>query len=180
NLSRVAGLALGFTGVAALVGLDIGVGPSQLFAVGCLAVVLIAYAAGPLVVRRQLGTVHPLALSAVSTTFATLLLSPAVVLQWPSRVPPAAVILALAGLGVLCTAVALVTWFFLIQEAGPVRATIVPYVNPVVAVLAGAVVLHETIGPGAIAGMLLILGGSWLTTGGIGPRQPALAPAEAA
>ena len=178
--ARVAGLALGFAGVAALVGLDIGVGASQLFAVGCLAVVLVSYAAGPLVVRRRLGTVHPLALSAVSTAFASLLLSPAVALQWPAHVPPVAVILALAGLGVLCTAVALVTWFFLIQEAGPVRATLVPYVNPVVAVLAGAAVLHEAIGLGAIVGMVLILGGSWLATGGLGPRRPALAASEAA
>jgi drug/metabolite transporter (DMT)-like permease len=176
---RVAGLAIGFAGVAVLVGLDIGVRPAQLIAVGFLVVVLASYAAGPLLVRSRLSDVHPLALSATSTGFASLLLTPAVVLQWPQRVPSADVLASLAALGVLCTAVGLALWFFLIQEAGPVRATIVPYLNPAVAVIAGALVLRETIGAGAIAGMVLILGGSWLATGGTAPRRPMAAPEAA-
>lgn len=176
---RLGGLAIGFAGVAVLVGLDIGVSPRQLLAVGALVVVLGCYAAGPLLVKGRLGDVHPISLSATSAGLATLLLSPAVAFQWPRRVPTADVLLSLAGLGVLCTAVAFVLWFFLIQEAGPVRATVVPYLNPAVAVIAGALVLHETIGIAAIAGLLLILGGSWLATGGPRPA-PALAAPEAA
>jgi drug/metabolite transporter (DMT)-like permease len=176
---RLAGLAIGFTGVAVLVGLDIGIRAAQLIAVGFLIVVLASYAAGPLLVRSRLADVHPLALSATSAGFATLLLTPAVVLQWPQRLPSPGVLASLAGLGVLCTALGLALWFFLIQEAGPVRATVVPYINPAVAVIAGAVVLHETIGPGAIAGMLLILGGSWLATGGTARPRVVAAPEAA-
>jgi len=176
---RIVGLALGLAGVAALVGLDIGVRPDQLLAVGFLVVVLGCYAIGPVLVRSRLGAVHPLALSASATGMAALLLTPVVAVQWPARLPSTAVLLSLAGLGVLCTAIALATWFFLIQEAGPARATLVTYVNPVVAVIAGAALLHETVGPGALAGMVLILGGSWLATGGTRPRRPAVA-AEAA
>lgn len=179
STGRVAGLAVGFAGVAVLVGLDIGVRLAQLFAVGCLVVVLACYAAGPLLVRHRLGSVHPLALSATSCAFAAMLLTPAAALQWPAHVPSGGVMLALAGLGVLCTAVGLATWFFLIQEAGPARATLVPYVNPIVAVLAGAVVLRETVGPAALIGMFLILGGSWFATGG-GLGRRSLTAAEAA
>lgn len=164
--TRIAGLALGFAGVGALVGFDIGVRPAQLLALAALAVVLICYALGPLLTRARLQTVHPLAVSGLASGTASLLLTPAMLFQLPHRLPSEPVLLSLLGLGVLCSAVAFVTWFFLIQEAGPARATVVPYVNPVVAVIAGAVVLHERIGPGAVAGMALILAGSWLATTG--------------
>lgn len=164
--SRVAGLALGFAGVGALVGLDIGVKPAQLLALGALAIVLASYALGPLLTRSRLQDVHPLAVSGLTAGTAALLLTPATLFQLPHHLPSRPVLLSLLGLGVLCSAVALVTWFFLIQEAGPVRATVVPYVNPVVAVIAGALVLHERIGPGAVIGMALILTGSWLATTG--------------
>lgn len=177
---RIAGLAIGFAGVAVLVGLDIGIRPAQLLAVGFLLVVLACYAAGPLLVKSRLGGVHPVALSAVSAGLATAMLTPAALLQWPAHLPSTGVILALLGLGVLCTALAFVLWFFLIQDAGPARATLVPYVNPIVAVLAGAVVLHESVGTAAIAGMVLILGGSWLATRNGRRAAPAIAPEAAA
>jgi drug/metabolite transporter (DMT)-like permease len=177
---RIAGLAIGFAGVAVLVGLDIGLRPAQLLAVGFLLVVLACYTAGPLLVKSRLSGVHPVALSATSAGMATVMLTPAAVLQWPARVPSTGVILSLLGLGVLCTAVAFVLWFFLIQEAGPARATLVTYVNPIVAVLAGAIVLQENVGGAAIAGMVLILGGSWLATRGGRRPAPAVAPEAAA
>jgi drug/metabolite transporter (DMT)-like permease len=69
-------------------------------------------------------------------------------------------------LGVFCTAIALVLMARLIAEAGPGRAAVVTYVNPVVAVALGVVFLGEAPGAGAIAGLLLILAGSWLSTDG--------------
>lgn len=162
--SRILGLGLGLAGVAALVGLDIGVRPAQLVALGALAAVLVCYAAGPLLTRSRLGGVHPLAVSSLSCASAVVLLTPVVAFQWPSRVPAGEVLASLLGLGVLCSALALVLWFYLIQEAGPVRAAVVPYVNPVVAVLAGALVLREQVGPAAVLGMALIIAGSWLAT----------------
>ena len=82
---RLTGLAIGFAGVAVLVGVDIGIHPAQLLAVGSLVVVLACYAAGPLLVRSRLSQVHPVALSATSTGFAALLLTPAVAFQWPAQ-----------------------------------------------------------------------------------------------
>jgi drug/metabolite transporter (DMT)-like permease len=171
---RIAGLALGFVGVAALVGLDVGIGPAQLFGVACILIVLICYAAGPVMTSRKLQGVDPVATSALAAGFAALILTPLVAFQLPSRIPSTPVLLALATLGFLCSTVALVAWFFLIREAGPGRSTIVIYINPVVAVVAGLLVLHERIGGVSVLGMVLILAGSWLATTGRLPlgRRP--------
>jgi drug/metabolite transporter (DMT)-like permease len=171
---RIAGLTLGFVGVAALVGLDVGIGPAQLFGVACILIVLICYAAGPVMTSRKLQGVDPVATSALAAGVAALILTPLVAFQLPSRIPSTPVLLALATLGFLCSTVALVAWFFLIREAGPGRSTIVIYINPVVAVVAGLLVLHERIGAVSVLGTVLILAGSWLATTGRVPlgRQP--------
>jgi drug/metabolite transporter (DMT)-like permease len=49
---------------------------------------------------------------------------------------------------------------------GATRASVITYVNPAVAVVLGVALLGESLGPAAVAGMLLILAGSWLSTGG--------------
>ena len=69
-------------------------------------------------------------------------------------------------LGVLCTAAAFVLMAALVVEIGPGRALVVTYVNPVVAVALGIVVLGESLGPGALIGLVMILAGSWLSTDG--------------
>jgi drug/metabolite transporter (DMT)-like permease len=74
--------------------------------------------------------------------------------------------LAIAVLGVICTALGLIVFFRLIAEAGPSRASVITYVNPLVAVLVGVVALGERISAVGILGLLLILAGSWFSTGG--------------
>ena len=69
-------------------------------------------------------------------------------------------------LGLLCTAAAFVVFGRLIAEIGPGRASVITYVNPLVAVAVGMAVLGERPGAGAIVGLLLILAGSWLSTDG--------------
>src|SRR6266571_3721583 len=77
---------------------------------------------------------------------------------------PGSALWAIAVLGVVCTALGLVVFFQLIAEAGPSRASVVTYINPLVAVLLGVVVLDEHLGAMSVAGLALILGGSWLAT----------------
>jgi drug/metabolite transporter (DMT)-like permease len=69
-------------------------------------------------------------------------------------------------LGLICTAVAFLIFFRLIAEIGPSRASIITYVNPVVALALGVAILDERVTAGAVAGLLLILAGSWLSTDG--------------
>jgi drug/metabolite transporter (DMT)-like permease len=84
------------------------------------------------------------------------------------------VLAAVAVLAVVCTAAAFLLLFALVGELGPVRATTVVYVNPLVAVVAGAVLLHERVTVWTVAGFALVLAGSVLVT----RRAPAARAAE--
>ena len=86
--------------------------------------------------------------------------------------PSAQALVALVVLGIFCTAAAFVFFGVLIAEVGPGRALVITYVAPVVAVALGVTVLGERPGAGAVAGLLLILAGSWLSTDGRLPPPP--------
>jgi drug/metabolite transporter (DMT)-like permease len=79
-------------------------------------------------------------------------------------VPRASVVGSIVGLAVVCTALAFVLFFELIAEAGPVRATVITYVNPAVAALLGVTVLSERFTVGMGIGFALVLAGSLLAT----------------
>jgi drug/metabolite transporter (DMT)-like permease len=105
-------------------------------------------------------------------------LVPAVAVTPPDAMPSAAALGSLAVLGVVCTALGLVLFFRLIVEAGPSRAAVITYVNPLVALVLGVLVLGERLGAMSVVGLLAILGGSWLATGGrrrVGSRAGATA-----
>jgi drug/metabolite transporter (DMT)-like permease len=98
---------------------------------------------------------------------AALALTPVAALDPPTRASfTADSVLAIVVLGLLCTAAALVLMATLVAEVGPGKALVITYVNPVVAVALGVAILGERPGAGAIAGLLLILAGSWLSTDG--------------
>ena len=88
----------------------------------------------------------------------------------PNEMPTGDAIAALVVLGLVCTALAFLLWFTLIAEVGPSRASVITYVNPVVAVALGVTLLGESLSASAVAGLLLILAGSWLSTGGRPPQ----------
>jgi drug/metabolite transporter (DMT)-like permease len=163
---RAVGLAIGFAGVITLVGLDVSGSSAEL--VGALAILLAAvgYAAGPMIINQRLRELDPRALMAVALTMATVLLTPAALLAPPSHVPSTDAIISIVVLGLFCTAAAFVLFGQLIGEVGPGRATVITYISPIVAVALGVAVLDERPGAGAVAGLLLILAGSWLSTDG--------------
>jgi drug/metabolite transporter (DMT)-like permease len=80
------------------------------------------------------------------------------------------VIASIVTLGVVCTAIAFLVFAALIEAVGPVRATVITYVNPAVAAVLGVVVLNETLTPAMILGFVLVTVGSVLAT-----RRPAVA-----
>ncbi len=174
---RLLGLAVGLAGVAALLGLDLGSGDA--FTIAEMAVVVVGYALGPLVISRRLSDLPILDVVAASLALCALLYAPVGIAQLPSSMPGLPVVGAVVGLGVLCTALAFVLFFRLIAEVGPVRATVITYLNPAVAVAAGVALLGEPLTAGTVTGFVLILGGSWLATGAA-PRAPAVARAIAA
>ena len=159
---RVAGLLVGFVGVAVLVGLNVSF--KDVRAVGEVGLVALGYAAGPLIIARRLPSLPAVGVVAASLVLTALLYSPVAIPQLPSVLPSSQVLLAVLTLAVVCTAVGFLLFFALISEVGPVRATVITYFNPAVALLLGVVLLHEPFTVGAVVGFSLILAGSVLAT----------------
>jgi drug/metabolite transporter (DMT)-like permease len=174
---RAVGLAIGFTGVIALVGIDVAGRRGELLGIGAIMVTATGYAIGPMLIKHRLAGLDPRATMGASLALASFILLPWAALDLPARVPPAGGIGAVVVLGLLCTAAGFVVFAILIGEAGTSRATVITYVNPVVAVTLGVVLLGEHPGAGAVAGLLLILAGGWLSTDGRLP--PGIARAAA-
>lgn len=158
---RVAGLALGFAGVAALVGLDIRFDDGA--AVAAIGLASLGYAIGPIIVDRKLAGAPPLGVVTASITLAMLFYAPFVPFLWPVHAS-AASIGAVAALGVFCTATAFMLFFALIAEVGPARATVITYVNPLVAMALGVAILDEPFTLGMAVGFPLVIAGSVLAT----------------
>jgi drug/metabolite transporter (DMT)-like permease len=166
---RLAGMLIGLTGVVVLVGIDVAGSAGELLGVGCVFVAVLGYAAGPLIINRFFAQTDPRGPVAGALAISSVLLAPAALLGAPQDTPSGDALASIVVLGLFSTAAAFVLMFVLVAEAGPSRASIITYVNPVIAVALGVVVLGEPVGLGAIAGLLLILAGSWLATGGGGP-----------
>ncbi len=170
---RALGLAVGFAGVIALVGIDVAGSSAAVLGAVAVLVAAVGYAIGPMLVKLGMDGIDSRAAMGGSLAIATVILAPFAATDLPSRAPTVGALAAVAALGVFCTAMAFVVYTVLVREAGTGRATIITYVNPLVAVLLGVTLLGERPGPGALAGLVMILAGSWLSTGGrLPPRGP--------
>jgi drug/metabolite transporter (DMT)-like permease len=159
---RVAGLLIGFAGVAALVGFDVDAG--DLGSVAAIVVVAFCYALGPLILSRYLSSLPGLGVVAASLAITAVIYLPFGWSQWPSGPVSAPAWLSVIALAVVCTAIAFIVFFQLIAEVGPARAVVITYVNPAVALVLGAIVLDEAVTVPILVGFALILVGSVLAT----------------
>ncbi len=158
---RLIGLVIGFAGVAALVGLDVsGSDPAAIAEVFGVA---LCYATGPLIISRRLHDIPSLGVVALSLIVTCAVYATPALLQLPSSVS-ADTVAAVATLAFVCTAIAFLVFFALILEVGPSRSTVITYINPLVAVLLGVVLLGEPFTAGIAVGLPLILLGSVLGT----------------
>jgi drug/metabolite transporter (DMT)-like permease len=163
---RLIGLLVGFAGVIALVGIDVAGRTDELLGAGAILLAAGGYACGPMILNRHLADLDPRAMMAAALAMAALVLAPAAALGGRVGTPSLAALISVAVLVVFCTAAAFLIFVRLVTEVGPGRAAVITYVAPVLAVGLGVAVLGEHPGAGAIAGLLLILAGSWLATGG--------------
>jgi drug/metabolite transporter (DMT)-like permease len=161
--TRLSGLLAGLAGVALLAIPNFGDGTA--LSVGELLLVGFGYSAGPLIAAHRLADVPGVVLSAGCLTLAALFYAGPAAATWPATMPSANVLCAIAGLAVLCTAFALITFFALIREIGPTRALVCLYVNPAVAVVAGVLLLGEPLTWAMVSAFAMILVGSVLATG---------------
>lgn len=102
-------------------------------------------------------------------------ISPFAILGWPATTPSQGALASILVLAVVCTAAAFLVFAELIREVGPVRATVITYVNPAVAAVLGVLVLSETLTSAMLLGFALAIAGSALAT-----RRPEPPEAEAA
>jgi len=158
SLSKFVGVVAGLAGVATIARFGT-VTPTALtllsFAAGLGAAML--YAVGAAEVRRLFAATDPVVVATGSQVGAALLLLPFLVADMPTALPPLAPALALAGLGLVCTAVAFVMYFRILREAGAERGTTVTFMVPVFAQVWGALFLHEAVTWAVVIGLGLVL-----------------------
>ncbi|MFT4282040.1 DMT family transporter [Microbacterium sp.] len=177
---RAVGLGAGFVGVAVIVmgpGLAVADPSRALVAIAEVLLVAVLYAIAPFIIATALKDVP-----SIGTITLALLMVGAVYLPigllTQHEVPTLRSTLSLVALGILCTAVAFLGFFALIREVGPVRAPLFTYVNPIVAILLGVVLLGEPLSAGLVLGFPLVIFGCWLAaTGGRLRRRPIAADA---
>ena len=169
------GLVIGLVGVLGIVGADFEASDST--ALLEILVVVVGYAVGPAILSRRLAGLPSIGVMALSLALCAVVYVPIAALQWPAVAPSTNVLVSVAVLGTVCTAAAFLLFAALIAEIGPVRATVITYVNPAVAAVLGVLVLDETLTIPMGIGFGLVILGSTLATRA--PRGPALGPHEA-
>ena len=174
NGSRVLGLLIGFAGVAMLAWRATGPGAGfkataesatpGLAVLACLAA-CICYGISASYTKRYLTGMPPLVTAAGSQMGASLGLALPAIWFWPAQMPGAHAWLALLAVGVLCTGVAYIIFFRLIENAGPPRALTVTFLVPVFAVLYGVLLLGEHVTLWMLLCAAVIVCGTALSTG---------------
>jgi drug/metabolite transporter (DMT)-like permease len=179
SVGSLAGVAIGIVGVGMLLGVDAGGGAEAL--VGGLFVISAAfgYAVAAWHLKRNLVGVEPVATVAGSQAVAALVTLPLGLTHVPDATPGLEAIASLFVLGVFCTGIAFVIFHSLVASDGPARASLVGYIAPVFSIFYGVMLLDESFTVTTAAGLVLILGGSWLAAGGELPaRGRDVAPAR--
>ena len=174
----LAGLLLGLIGVGAIAGTDLNA--ENAAAIGAIALVVVGYAVGPWILAHKLVGVPSLGVMAPSLAMSALLYLPVALLQWPAALPSQQALASIAILGLVCTALAFVLFAELIAAVGPVRATVITYINPAVAATLGVLILAEPFTPAMAVGFMLVIAGSVLATRRPTAREDASPTAEPA
>ena len=156
------GMLIGIAGVALIVGADFGT--TDTTALIQMGIVVVGYALGPAILARRLDGLPTVGVMAVSLTLVAILFVPIGVSQAPSEMPSANVLISVVVLATVCTAAAFLLFGALIDAIGPVRATVITYVNPAVAAVLGVLVLSETFTLAMGIGFALVIAGSMLAT----------------
>ena len=170
--AQIVGVCAGVVGLALLLGVDVGGSGGELL--GAFAIVLagLGYAIGGLLAKRKLGSIQPIGIAALVLAVSTVLSLPAALLTLPEEMPGLGPVAAIVALGVLGTGIAFAIFYELIATVGPARTFLVTYLAPVFAVAYGVVLLDEAFGLVTLAGLILILAGSYLAARNPSPTVP--------
>ncbi len=178
---RVAGVALGLLGVAIVIGpTALFIGGSTLYLLGAGSILLgaVSYAFGGLFAHRMLSGLPSLLPALGQTAMGACILGPiagvALLVDRPMHLPSMAVIASVLALALGGTTLAYICFYWLIDHVGPTRTVIVTYLLPCMALVYGALLLHEAVSINALGGLLFVLLGIFL----IGRRTAVQSPAH--
>lgn len=180
---RTLGLAIGFVGVAMLAWDKASFKPdasglSSGWAVMACLVACLCYGIAASFTKKYLSGLPTLVTAAGSQLGATLGLALPAIWFWPIQTPSVTAWLSLVWVGVVCTGMAYVLYFRLIERVGPARALTVTFVVPVFAVFYGALFLHETVNAWMLLCAAIIVCGTALAAGLVRPGQAPAATSQ--
>lgn len=161
--ARVFGIFVGFAGVAFLVGNDLrGDGAPPWWSIAMVLVVCVCYGTAPFIIERKLADVPAFGVIALSLGAVAFLYAPIAGVSASSNDPSLKSVSSVVVLALVCTGLAFVVFFKLLEEIGPARAPLITFANPVVAVALGAVLLDEAVTVATLIGFVLVMTGCWL------------------
>jgi drug/metabolite transporter (DMT)-like permease len=165
------GVAIGIVGVGMLLGVDAGGGAGAIAGGLMIIAAAFGYAVAAWYLKRNLAGVEPVATVAGTQLVAAIVTLPLGLTHIPDAAPALDAVASLLTLGIFCTGVAFVIFHSLVASDGPSRASLVGYIAPVFSIFYGVLLLDESFTGWTLAGLVLILGGSWLAAGGELPAR---------
>lgn len=169
---KLIGAMLGIVGVTVTVGgSEMAMSIEVMAATLALLAATLSYAIGGVYAKRYFTGLNNLSLSSGQLIAAAFVLGPVAVVDLPQHALPMEAVLATLALVVLCTAVAYQLYYYLIISAGPINALTVTLLVPIFGVLFGALMLEESISPGIVVGLVIVLFSVGLVTGMVSPGR---------
>lgn len=162
----LAGMVIGFLGVIALVGIDSFLGHVEPLWIGAVVLAAVGYAIAPIMANNKMTDVPTSGVIGFSMAIVAAIYAIPAAFEIPAEIaaqPPIEGWIALLVLGLICSALAFVLFFELIREIGPVKASLITYVNTAVALLLGTLFLSEPVTPGLLIGIPMITLGLYLS-----------------
>ena len=184
--ARMWGIVAGLVGVALLLGVDLSGTAAEALGGAAILLASLGYAIGAFIAKHRVAAVPPTGVAAWVMLSSTVLLLPFALATIPAEAPGLGPVAAVVALGVVGTGVAFAIFYDLMASVGPARTFVVTYLAPAFAVGYGALLLDEPISASTVAGLTLIVGGSYLAAEGrlpgaprVEPQPPEAAPAAA-
>jgi drug/metabolite transporter (DMT)-like permease len=166
------GVVTGIVGVVLLFGVDLSGDRDELLGGAMMLLAALGYAISWMLVKHKLAGAAPEAVAGGTMLVAAVVTLPLLVASPPRAGIPLDAVASLVALGVGGTGLAFVLYYTLIAEVGPARASMLGYIAPAFSILYGVALLDETLTVASLAGLALILTGSWLGAEGRLPGRP--------
>lgn len=168
---RMWGILAGLAGVGLLLGVDLSGTSAETLGGAAILLAGLGYSVGGFIAKRGMAGAPPTGVAAWVMVASALLMLPLAIATAPAEAPGLGPVAAVTALGVLGTGVAFAIFYDLMARVGPARTFVVTYLAPLFAVIYGALLLDEGFTASTAAGLVLIVGGSYLAAGG-GVRAP--------